>query len=91
MFIRRLALLAVAYGAFGVGLKAASAVTLDIRVNASANDAEQNGSNVNLTSGTLNLASQDWVGMRFTNVSVPPGAYINSRAEDKWRKTRRAL
>ena len=54
------------------------AVTLDIRVNASANDAGQTGTTVNLTSTTLNLSNEDWVGQRFTNVTIPQGAYIIS-------------
>src|SRR6185503_6510356 len=56
----------------------ALAVSVDIRVNASANDATQAGTTVNLTSTTMNLSNEDWVGQRFTNVTIPQGAYIVS-------------
>jgi len=47
-------------------------------VNSSANDAGQTGTTVTLTSTTLNLSNEDWIGARFTNVTIPQGAYIIS-------------
>lgn len=57
----------------------ARAATLDIRVNASANDAEQNSfGTMTLNSTTLDLGGTAWCGLRFTGVTVPQGAYIVS-------------
>jgi hypothetical protein len=67
--------LAVAIAAWAVE---SLAVTLDIRVNASANDAGQTGTTVNVTSTTLNLSNEDWIGARFADVTIPQGAYIIS-------------
>jgi hypothetical protein len=54
----------------------------DIPVRASADDAEQRGTSMNLTSGDLNLAVDGTTvqteGMRFTGVNVPKGATITT-------------
>jgi hypothetical protein len=54
----------------------------DIPVRASADDAEQRGTSMNLTSGDLNLAVDGTTvqteGMRFTGVNVPKGATITN-------------
>jgi len=71
----KIVVLAVAVAAWAVE---SLAVTLDIRVNASANDAGQTGTTVNITSTTLNLSNEDWIGARFTNITIPQGAYIIS-------------
>ncbi len=60
------------------GMNAVLADTLDVRVNASADDASQTGTTVDLSSSSLNLANDDWVGQRFTDVTVPQGSYIIS-------------
>jgi hypothetical protein len=55
---------------------------LDIPVRVSADDAEQRGTSVTLSSGDLNLvtdgSSVQTVGMRFTGVGVPDGAVITN-------------
>jgi hypothetical protein len=75
---RRAILCVATLAALAGGLNFASAVTLDIRVNASTNDATQTGTTVNLTATTLDLSTSDWVAQRFANVTIPPGAYIVS-------------
>ena len=75
---RRSILCVTTFAALAGGLNFASAVTLNIRVNASTNDATQTGTSMNLTSTTLALSTADWVGQRFVSVTIPPGAYITS-------------
>ena len=60
----------------------AGAVTLEVRVNASANDAEESATgSVNLTSSTLDMVYQgggnQTVGIRWANLGIPPGSTIN--------------
>jgi hypothetical protein len=60
-------------------LSSATAVTLDIRVNASADDATQNSSGtMSLTGATMQFTASTWMGMRFNSVTIPQGAYIYS-------------
>jgi hypothetical protein len=75
---RRSILCVTTFTGLAGGFNSASAVTFVIRVNASANDATQTGTTVNLTSTTLDLSGADWVGQRFSNVTIPQGAYIIS-------------
>ncbi len=57
----------------------ASAVTLNIRVNASANDATQDsGGGMKLTDSEMKFEQSTWMGLRFTNVTIPRGAYITA-------------
>lgn len=74
-----LSLSAAAFVLFGGGLQNASAVTLDIRVNASADDAEEDATGtVDRSSNTFPLGESLWCGTRFNNVAIPSGAYITS-------------
>jgi hypothetical protein len=75
---RQTLLCVLTFAALAAGLNSASAVTLDIRVNASASDATQTGTTVNLTSAALDFSAADWVGQRFASVTIPQGAYIIS-------------
>jgi len=58
-------------------------VTITAQVAASSDDANQDGSALDLTSGTLWLGNasstaSSYTGLRFTNLALPPGATINS-------------
>ena len=67
------------------GGQIASAVTLDIRVNASTDDATQYpGSNMRLTDSTMKFENQSWMGLRFNNVTIPDNAYITEAYMTFW-------
>ncbi len=51
--------------------------TVDVRVNASTDDAEQTGTTMNLTSTDLDLDGT-LVGVRFSNLTIPQGATITN-------------
>ena len=64
--------------------------TLSVRVNSSSDDAEERGANAGSSPGLMDLTSSDlelvrdgndgdqWVGMRFTSVSIPKGSVIHN-------------
>lgn len=64
--------------------------TLSVRVNSSSDDAEERGSNATSSPGLMDLTSSDlelvrdgndgdqWVGMRFNNITIPSGSIINN-------------
>jgi len=80
--------IAIAVAVVGSAFTPAFAVSLDVRINASTDDAEQTSTGtVNLTDIDLDIDNQQWIGLRFNNVTIPQGAYIISayvtfRAED---------
>ena len=55
----------------------AGTVVLDIPISASSDDAEQTGTAMNLTAASLALG-QNVAGLRFGNVTIPPGAPITA-------------
>lgn len=58
---------------------AEAATTLDIRVNASADDATQDaGGSMKLTDSQMKFEYQTWMGLRFNNVTIPKGATITA-------------
>ena len=70
------------YAAVPVGSSTASSIT-NQTVAASADDAQQSGTTMTLTGTTIGAsldANTEWVGMRFTNITIPPGATITSAA-----------
>lgn len=62
--------------------------TVSIQINASSDDAEERGANASSGTGTMDLTSSDielvadgndgdqYIGLRFSNVAIPQGAYI---------------
>lgn len=53
--------------------------TLNLTVGASADDAFQNNTTMDLTTGSFNVdATNKWAGFRFQNVTIPQGATIHS-------------
>jgi type IV pilus assembly protein PilY1 len=66
----------------GIGVNAVYADTLEVWVSADDDDAEESASgSIDLTSSDLELirsGDQTHVGMRFTNINIPQGAFINN-------------
>ena len=89
MKLNRLFLLLLAFGFLAIGQNALAQISVSVQVNASSDDAEEQGANgsspgsMDLTSSDLELVrdgndGDQWVGMRFNNLAVPQGAYITN-------------
>lgn len=61
---------------------------VEFRISSSSNDAEEeNDGDMTLTGSSLDINEDNDVGLRFTNISVPQGATINSAFIDFWVRT----